>query len=221
MKKKLLKQSLFFIMTLTAVIVSACTRLNILAPGGKALTLYVRAAERYNEGRYEESANLLKGIRFFIPALVLRGKSFFFLSQFDKAERSFRTALFLSPPQIESALYLARIFRAQGESAKAAETVKSILANDRGNVAALRLAALIEEDLHPDNDGQAAPYLERALESSQEIALVFLERARLRWKSGDAAGSLRDIEAAKTIAAGGGPIYLAAENLEKIMLGKH
>jgi len=55
------------------------------------------------------------------------------------------------------------------------------------------------------------------VEASAESALVFLDRARLRWAGGNGGGALEDLGRAKVLLTRDSPILRAVETLESII----
>jgi predicted Zn-dependent protease len=180
----------------------------------ETLLRYTRAAGLYSEGRFKDAVMLLEKDNSFPPALVLRGKAEFFNNEDKKAEKSFRRALSLRPSGIEASLYLARILRMKGEIDKAQTLAETVLRDDPVNIRALRLAAEISMEKGPSGSAAASAFLDRAVDASSETALVFLDRARNRWVSGNGGGALSDLQSAKSLLAKDTPLFRTIENLE-------
>jgi tetratricopeptide (TPR) repeat protein len=178
------------------------------------LLLYVRSEAAYGEGRFKELISLLSGIRSFPPALVLRGKAEYFSGDLKAAEGSFRRALSLRPSSAEASLYLARLLRETGKPEDAEGIVNALLEDDPANIRALRLGAELHREKGPAGEGAAAAFLDRAVEASAETALVFVDRARLRWIGGNGEGALLDLRSAKSLLPWDTPLFRSIENLE-------
>jgi predicted Zn-dependent protease len=178
------------------------------------LLLYARSEAAYEEGRFEEPISLLSGIRSFPPALVLRGKAEYFSGDAKAAEGSFRRALRLRPSSVEASLFLARLLREKDQGEAAEGIIRSLLEDDPVNIRALRLGAEIYREKGPAGEGTAAALLDRAVEASAETALVFLDRARLRWIGGNGEGALRDLLSAKSLLPWDTPLFRSIEHLE-------
>lgn len=66
----------------------------------------------------------------------------------------------------------------------------------------------------------AAAFLDRAVEAAAESALVFIDRARLRWIRGNNEGALEDLRRAKDLLPWATPMIRSIENLEKTIAAK-
>ncbi|MDR2029549.1 MAG: tetratricopeptide repeat protein [Treponema sp.] len=181
---------------------------------GDTLLLYARSEAAYEEGRFEELISLLSGVRSFTPALVLRGKAEYFSGDSKAAEGTFRRVLSRRPATVEASLYLARLLRERGEIEEAEGIITALLEDDPVNIRALRLGAEMYREKGPAGEGTAAALLDRAVEASAETALVFVDRARLRWIGGNGEGALRDLLSAKSLLPWDTPLFRSIENLE-------
>jgi tetratricopeptide (TPR) repeat protein len=175
---------------------------------------YARAQSLYAEGRLDETIAGLEGADRFFPALVLRGKAEYFSGDSLKAEKTFRRALRLHPAAAEAGLYLARTLREGEKTAEARAVAEALIAGDPQNIRALRLAASLEGDRGPQGRAAALAFLDRAAEASSECALVFIDRARLRWIAGKGDEALEDLEKARLLLVPGSPMFRAVEKLE-------
>jgi predicted Zn-dependent protease len=196
---------------LLGLLISSCNSRRV---DDETLLLYARSEAAYGEGRFEELIPLLAGIRSFTPALVLRGKAEYFSGDAQAAEGSFRRALSLRPSSVEAALYLARLLREKDEPEEAERIIKTLLGDDPGNIRALRLGAELYREKGPPGEEAAAALLDRAVEASAETALVFLDRARLRWIGGNGEGALLDLQSAKSLLPWDTPLLRSIEHLE-------
>ncbi|MDR2103499.1 MAG: tetratricopeptide repeat protein [Treponema sp.] len=183
----------------------------------ETLLRYARASTVYAEGRFAEAAWMLAGINAFPPALVLKGKAEYFSGDLGGAEKSLRRALALRPGGAEASLYLARIFREQGEIKEAEALVEAVLGDDPSDIRALRLAAELSREEGPAGAPHAAAFLDRAAEASAETALVFLDRARIRWIAGDGAGALEDLGKTRMLLPRNTPLVKSVEALESVI----
>ncbi|GHU02751.1 hypothetical protein FACS1894147_05340 [Spirochaetia bacterium] len=183
------------------------------------LEIYTRAAGLYSEGRFSETAAILEKSGSFTPALMLRGKAEFFSGNDNSAELLFRKVLKKRPAAAEASLYLARILREQEKTGEANKILEEILGDDPSDIRALRLRAEMALDKGLAGNAEALALLDRAAEASSEAALVFLDRARLRWIAGNGLGALEDLQKVKVLISGSGPLAKAVENLESIIKG--
>jgi predicted Zn-dependent protease len=190
------------------------------SPDEKTALLYARAASAYAGGRFSESAALLKGLMNFPPALTLRGKAEYFSGEAEAAEKSLRRSLALRPSGAEAALYLARLLREKGELREAGIIIEGLLEDDPRNIRALRFAADLAREKGASGEEAAAVFLDRAVEAAAESALVFIDRARLRWIRGNDEGALEDLRRAKDLLPWATPMIRSIENLEKTIAAK-
>jgi predicted Zn-dependent protease len=182
------------------------------------LLLYARAAGLYREGRFSEAAALLSDTKQFFPALLLRGKAEYLSGNDEAAEKNFRRALALKPGSAGAALSLARLLMEKGRSAEAETLVEGILGEDPLNIRALRLGAELAREKGPAGEANAAAFLNRAAEASFETALVFLDRARLRWTGGKGEEALEDLQRARALLPEDIPLIRSIEKLENVIL---
>jgi predicted Zn-dependent protease len=203
-----------FILCLAGSLVLSCSSKE---PNEETLLLYAKASSVYREGRYTEAASMLSDERTFPPSLILRGKALYFSGDDDEAEKLLRRALALRPGNTEAGLYLARLGREKGNLKDARQLIDKILSDDPQNIRALRLAAEIAKDTGPQGEAMAAAYLDQAAEASVESALVFLDRARNRWVSGNGKAALEDLGRAKALLPDNSPLLRSVNNLELII----
>jgi len=159
--------------------------------------LYGRASAAYAGGRFEESAAMLEPLRSFFPAQVLRAKALYFSNRVDESEKLLRGALRRNPGAGEASLFLARILREQGKDDEARIIAEALLRDNPQDIRALRLASDLAG--HRGDTEDAAALLDRAAEASAETALVFVDRARLRWIAGNGSGALEDLRRAELL----------------------
>jgi tetratricopeptide (TPR) repeat protein len=184
------------------------------APGEETLLCYAKARVLYGEGRFDETVAVLGGVENFFPGLVLRGKAEYFSGLGAEAEVSLRRALKIKPEAAEAGLYLVRVLREKGEYGEAAALAESLLASDPNDVRLLRLCASLESDKGPGGQAAAAVLLDRAVEASSESALVFTDRARIRWIRGKGQEALEDLERAKLLLPRDSSMARSVEKLE-------
>jgi tetratricopeptide (TPR) repeat protein len=176
------------------------------------LSRYARAGDMYSQGRFAETAGLLKGLTNFPPALALRAKAEYFSGELEQAEKSCRQAIRKRPSAFEAKLYLARILRDRGDTAGAEQVAESLLADNPQDIRALRLASGIARER--GKPGEAQVLLDQAAELSAECALVLLERARLRWIAGKGTEALEDLSRARAMLPWDTPLLRSIEHLE-------
>ncbi|MDR1210930.1 MAG: tetratricopeptide repeat protein [Spirochaetaceae bacterium] len=182
-------------------------------PSPDDLSRYAKARSVYAEGRFQEAAALLLPLKAFPQALTLRGKALYFQGQLEEAGEALARARKLRPSSFEAGLYLARLKSEQGDNEGARELVEELLADDSENIRALRYASELAFLQEKPEDGFA--FLERAAGTGGEFAMVFLDRARLRWIRGDGKGALEDLEKAALLAGEEGLLGRAVAGLQK------
>jgi tetratricopeptide (TPR) repeat protein len=202
---------LIIIAILTGMLTFSC---SMKKPGEDDLLIYAKASSIYHEARYAEAAELLLSLKNFPPALVLRGKALFFSGDTAAAEKCLRRALRLNPGGTEAGLYLARLLREKGELEEAEKLTEFILSGDPQNIRTLRLASDIAKEKGPAYEAAALAFLDLAIEASGETALVFLDRAKLRWISGNKQGAMEDLKKSRELLPGESPLMRAIKTLE-------
>jgi tetratricopeptide (TPR) repeat protein len=203
----------FAVFAFFAVLILFVCLACVSGAGEETLLRYAKARSLYFQGRFEEALeNLNNSMENFIPGLTLRGKAEYFSGDAENAERTFRLALKKRPSASEAALYLARVLREGERPDEARALVEALIADDPLDVRALRLAAGLEGDR--GQDGQALAFLDRAAEAAAEYAMVFIDRARLRWIAGKGEETLEDLGRARALLPADTPILRAVERLE-------
>ncbi len=188
---------------------SSCSK----TPDQKIILRYFHASELYALGRFAETIEVLNGEKKFPPSLLLRAKAEFFSGDVDKAEKTCRRLLKKQPSFYEGKLYLARILREKGDSDAAVKVTESLLADYPQDIRALRFAAELAGESRKYDE--AVIFLNKAAELSAESALVFLDRARLRWVAGKGQEALEDLSRAKAMLPWDTPLLRVINNLER------
>jgi tetratricopeptide (TPR) repeat protein len=183
----------------------------------ETLRIYILASETYAQGRFAETEEILRGVRKFPPALMLRAKAEYFSGNHEEAENSCRRALKYRPSFYEAKLYLARILREKGDLDSAVKEIESLLADNPQDIRTLYLASQLA--VETGKNEQAAVLLDRAVELSAESALVLLDRARLRWTAGRGSAALEDLSRAKAMLPWDTPLTRSITNLETRIKG--
>jgi tetratricopeptide (TPR) repeat protein len=199
--------------------ISSCAVKN---PDKKLILLYARAKSLYAEGRFNETSAALSKknsgftAQFFVPVLVLRGKAEYFSGRLDDAEKTFRRALRLRPFHTEASVFLAGVLRETGRNNEAKNMIETVLSGDPFNIRALRLAAGLNGDT--EFNPASMTFLDRAAALGEELAMVFLDRARLFWIGGMYGDALVDLRRAKILLSADSGLMRAVENLENTIL---
>ena len=213
------------IFILTGCLLCVFAALLVSCTGGKnggkkadkeTIRLYARASDAYIHGHFDETAEILRGVKKFPPALTLRAKAEYFSGDFESAEKSFRGTLKFLPSSAEAKLYLARILRERGDFDGALRLAEALLTDNPLDIRALRLAA--ELAIESGRNDEAAVFLDKAAELSAESALVLLDRARLRWAAGRGQEALEDLSRARAMLPWDTPLLQSIFNLEKAIM---
>lgn len=203
------------LVTLGATLLCSC------AQRGDAVEAYVHALGAYHAGQLAIAAagarQALASDNCFLPALMLLGKTSYFMDDEQTAIMAFKKGLSNTPRAGEAALWLARSYRASGKVEEAQSVCDTILTSDPVDIAALRLAAQLAKD--KDDVRSAKAYLDRAIDSSSEAGLSFLDRAALLWAVQDRDSALVDIRAALATLPVGSIAHGAASSLLNELLG--
>jgi tetratricopeptide (TPR) repeat protein len=210
----ILFSTLILPISLLCITVISCSS---AVPDDEVLLLYARSQDVYREGRFVKAAGMLAGERNFVPALVLRGKAEYLSGDLAAARKSLKRALSIKPGNTEASLFLARLCRETGEDDEAQKLTEKILADNPQDIRALRFAAELAKEKGAAGEAASAVLLDRAVEASAESALVFLDRARLRWIGGNSAGALEDLECARILLSQDNPVMKAILKLESII----
>ena len=210
-----MKNGLFF----CAVFYSALCAISCTSrmPDEDTLLRHAQTLELYRTGRFAEAAKMLNGENKFVPSLVLRGKAEYLSGDLAAAEKSLERALSLNPHSSEAALYKARILRENGNAAGAQKIIEELLGDYPLDVRVLRFAAVLARDRGVEGEAASAALLERAVEASAETALVFMDRARLKWIGGNGDEALGDLGRARVLLPGDSPLIKSLEKLESVI----
>ena len=181
----------------------------------ETLLLYGRASAAYSRGNFEETAAMLSSIKNFSPALVLRSKALFFLGKGEEAEGLLRRALRRNPGGGEASLFLARVLREQGKEEEARRVAETLLGDNPQDIRALRLASDLAS--RRGDTEEAAVLLDRAVEASAETALVFVDRAKLRFTGGNGSGALEDLRRAELLLPWNTPLNKGIGDLRAVI----
>ena len=194
---------------------AALMPLSCKAADEQALVQYVRASEMYSQGRFEDTSQLLAGVKRFPPALSLRGKAEYFSGDLEKAELYCRRAVRYRPSAFEAKLYLARILREKGETREAEKLAFDLLADNPHDIRTLRFASALARQQGKLHEAQSL--LDQAAELSSESAMVLLERARMHWTAGRGEDALKDLERASAMLPWDTPLHKSIEQLESLI----
>ena len=178
--------------------------------------LYTNAHDLYAIGKFSDTAELLKNVKKFSPALTLRAKAEFFNGDLDKAEKSFRQAVKSRPASFEPRLYLAKILLEKGENEKAKKLTEELLADNYHDPRLLRFAASLA--MEQGDIANASFFLDQAAELTSDGAMVLFDRAKLRWIAGKGPEALEDLSRARAMLPWDTPLARSINNLENRIL---
>jgi predicted Zn-dependent protease len=187
-----MKTKLLMVLLLAAFLISCKKETD-----EETLLLYGRASAAYAQGHFEETASMLADIKNFSPALLLRSKALYFSNKSNEAEELLRLTLRRHPGSGEASLFLARILREQGRDEEARHIAETMLRDNPQDIRMLRLASDLAAQRGETE--MAATLLDRAVEASAETALVFVDRAKIRWNAGNGSGALEDLRRAELL----------------------
>jgi tetratricopeptide (TPR) repeat protein len=179
----------------------------------ETIRLYANAHELYANENFSDAAALLNGVNKFPPALTLRAKAEYFTGNLDLAEKSCRRAIKYRPAAFEAKFYLVKILWEKGEEADAKKAAEELLTDNPFDVRLLRFAAIMA--LEKGDAAEASALLDRAAELSADSAVVLLDRARLRWISGNGPDALEDLGRARAMLPWDTPLARSINRLEK------
>jgi tetratricopeptide (TPR) repeat protein len=197
---------------LSFVLLASCAKDRADEEG---LLLYARASSAYANGNFETAADLLADTGSFTAALVLRAKSLYFLDKDEDAEACLRKALRLNPASAEAQLFLVRILRDGDRIQEAEVLIENLLRGNPQDIRALHLASELASR-RGDTEAEAA-LLDQAVEASAETALVFIDRARLRWAGGNGKGAMEDLSRAEILLPWNTPFSKSIGELKSII----
>jgi len=187
---------------------TSCTQ----TPDKETVRLYAHASEAYAQGHFAETLEILRSVKKFPPAVMLRAKAEFFSNDLEKAEKTCQKMLKLRPSSFEAKIFLVRILREKGDLSGAVKAAESLLADNPQDIRILRLAAELASEANKNDE--ALIFLDKAAELSAESAMVLLDRARLRWVAGKGPEALEDLRRAKAMLPWETPLLRAIINLE-------
>lgn len=185
------------------------------------LTAYLAAASAYDRGDLDEARELAGKISEanpgFLPGLMLLGKTRYLSGDDAGAIAALEPAIAMVRGPGEAGLWLARSYRAAQRNDEARNLIERLVASDPRNTAALRLAASIALDAR--EGAVARVFLDRAIETGDEVAMACLDRAVLEWASGDSEATIADIDRCLALLPEGASAWAAALSLRSAVVG--
>ncbi len=188
----------------------------------EALAAYVSALQAYGKGDVAATLTLANKASSLDPELgpawSLAGKASFVSGDYSRAAVFFKRALTRNPASIDTRIWLARTRSGPGskETIERKNLLESVLSDDPGNPYALRMLA---QDAAMASDAKGARILlDNAANAASEFGMVFLDRASLRWASGDFQGTLSDLDKALALLPDGSVSAAGAVELRKRIL---
>jgi tetratricopeptide (TPR) repeat protein len=191
----------------------SCSRLK--PPSDADLVDYAKAAALYAQGRFPQAATAAADLAMRAPefsaAGVLAGKASYFSGDAKAAIVALERAMKGKTANREAGIWLSRALRSAGEREKASLLVDELLSCDSEDWRVLSLASQLRAD-SGDSSGERA-FLDRALDSGSGLGLVFMERARFRYASGNLDGARKDLLSALAVLSEGSSAFLAARGI--------
>jgi tetratricopeptide (TPR) repeat protein len=136
----------------------------------------------------------------FPKVFILRAKAAWFSGDIEGALAAIDKALVADQGDQEAVLWKSRILRAAGRPDEADKTVSEAMGKDPEDFRLLFLKAQLLLDR--GETGAAIAFMDRALESGAELALVYLERGRVAYLLGRKDEALEYLETAKALSKG-------------------
>jgi tetratricopeptide (TPR) repeat protein len=132
----------------------------------------------------------------FFSARVLSAKLSWFLGDIECAKKILNAgSRMVNENSIGSAgLLMAKLYRANGNMNDAKKQIDRLLNWEPDNPAVLRVAAQIAQD--QNNVSASLAFLNRGIETTIEIALLYFERAKIFWAIDEGVAALRDLDLA-------------------------
>ncbi|HCC37853.1 MAG TPA: hypothetical protein DEQ14_09690 [Treponema sp.] len=214
MKKMMGRAGVFLPVLFFVVLAASCLAVSCSGDGGD-FSRYAQARDLYASGRFPEASNILSEMNDFVPALILRAKAEYFSGNLAEAESLCKKAIRRRPSSFEAKFYLAKILWERGDLSRCEKIVLGLLADNPGDVRTLRFASELAMDRGKTHE--AGALLDQAAEFSAESAMVFLDRARLRWTAGRGVDALDDLDRAGTLLPVESPVAKSIEQLKSII----
>ncbi len=214
MRKMILRAGVFLPVLFFVVLAALCLAVSCSGDGGD-LSRYAQARDLYASGRFPEASNILSEMNDFVPALILRAKAEYFSGNLAEAEALCKKAIRRRPSSFEAKFYLAKILWERGDLSRCEKIVLGLLADNPGDVRTLRFASELAMDRGKTHE--AGALLDQAAEFSAESAMVFLDRARLRWTAGRGTDALDDLDRAGILLPVESPVAKSIEQLKSII----
>lgn len=162
---------------------------------------YSAAVGAYQAGDFSRAIDLAAGVerRYpgFAKGFVLQGKALWFSGKGEEALAALIKAKAKDSQDQEALLWEARILRSLGRPEDAKAALDPLLSRDPEDFRLLYLKAMLLMD--EDNTQAGIAFLDRALESGSELALVFLERGRVAYLLGQAEAAISYLETARAL----------------------
>ena len=163
--------------------------------------IFAKAKTAWVAGRTAETRELLKTVvkasPGFVPAVFLAGKAAFFSKDYVRAAELLENTRRLQPSNLEAIIWLAQTRLQIDKDAEAESMVSEALAANPDEPRLSFLMATIYEK--KDNLAGALGFLQAAERLEEDLGLIYLESARLRWRLGQNLEARLRLEKAKSI----------------------
>jgi len=202
-----------------AVVLISIASCQPTVPGEKALLAYAKASAALEEGNFAQArdaaAKLRKANPAFRQAAMLEAKAAWYSGDAQGSVALFRKLGGGKGDSVAS-LWLARALRSAKDDAGAKKAIEAALAVDPDDPRILRLASQLAQDSGDDASSKA--YLDRALRTGAEMALAYLDRAKIYWTAGESAKALDDLKAAQALLPAASSARVVVDNLAETII---
>jgi uncharacterized protein HemY len=197
MKRKLARNIHIAMIAFVLVLFGSCAQ---KVPGEKALLSYAKASSALDNGEFAQARIEAERLRTANPgfrqAAMLEAKAAWYSGDAKGSAALFRKLGGGKGDSVAS-LWLARALRSAKDDVGAKKAIETALSSDPDDPRILRLASQIAQDSGDDASSKA--YLDRALRTGTEMALAYLDRAKIYWTAGENAKALDDLKAAQSL----------------------
>ena len=189
-------------------------------PTPELIGRYLDSVMAYEKGDIDTAGRIAEDVLklepAFQPAALLNAKTLYLKGDMAAAASILERIVAMERGSRDAELWLARSYRSLGRSGDAVACLERILEKSPGDCAALRLRASLALD--GNEPSLARAFLDRAIDEGLELALSYLDRARIAWISGDGKAALQDIEMSVRLLPSGTSMAKAAEALRLSIL---
>jgi len=183
---------------------------------------YASAVGAYQAGDFTRvvdlAGSLEKEAPHFAKSALLRGKALWFSGSGDEALAAMDKALKIDGRDQEAWLWKAKILRSLGRADEAGLALDQILSRDPEDFRLLYLKAQLLLDV--DNTQAGIAFLDKAIESGSELALVHMERGRIAYLLGQTDQARRYLDVARALSQDSPGVLKAIDDVLAAMGGE-